>query len=201
MAHGTCMADACERPVGCRGYCMPCYRRLRKDGTLPKLPELPPLRERFMDAIRVTASDCWEWQAARNDLGYGHLWMGDGKFAYAHRFSYEKHVGPIPEGYDLDHLCRNPPCCNPDHLEPVTHAENLHRSPTPSFAAYRDGRCMRNHKMSGDNLYIFPDGKRRGCRACGRIRDKRRRRDSGAKRPGDRGVAVGRRTPEPLLLW
>lgn len=69
---------------------------------------------------------CWEWQRSKNPKGYGNLTI-DGERWPAHRWYYTQHVGPIPEGMQLDHLCRNPSCVNPDHLEPVTHAQNLHR--------------------------------------------------------------------------
>jgi hypothetical protein len=69
---------------------------------------------------------CWEWQRARDPLGYGRL-RANGGTVLAHRFVYEEQRGPIPENLSLDHLSRNPSCVNPDHLEPVTHAENLRR--------------------------------------------------------------------------
>jgi len=58
--------------------------------------------------------------------GYGHLTIRNQQIL-AHRFIYEKFKGPIPEGLTLDHSCRNPICVNPDHMEPVTHAENCRR--------------------------------------------------------------------------
>lgn len=69
---------------------------------------------------------CWEWRLARYASGYG-LIQRLGKTLAAHRFYYELHKGPIPSNYDLDHLCRNPPCVRPAHLEPVTRAENVRR--------------------------------------------------------------------------
>ena len=65
---------------------------------------------------------CWEWDACLNDAGYG--LKGHHR---AHRLMYEKHKGPIPEGLQIDHICRNRKCINPDHLEAVTHAENGRR--------------------------------------------------------------------------
>jgi len=61
---------------------------------------------------------CWVWTGALAN-GYGHLTV-DGKNTPSHRFAYELHHGPIPEGMHIDHLCRNRACCNPEHLEPVS---------------------------------------------------------------------------------
>lgn len=72
-----------------------------------------------------TPTNCWIWQGAKNKLGYGYLYA-DG-CNYAHRYHYLKKRGPIPEGFELDHLCRVPACVNPDHLEPVTTAINQQR--------------------------------------------------------------------------
>jgi hypothetical protein len=70
---------------------------------------------------------CWEWKAYRDSDGYARLCVA-GKPVYAHRFAYNHWVGDIPDGFQLDHLCHNPGCVNPHHLEPVTHAENMRRS-------------------------------------------------------------------------
>lgn len=69
---------------------------------------------------------CWVWRGGRMPFGYGSVWL-DGRTRLAHRVFYERLVGPIPDGLQLDHLCRNPPCVNPAHLEPVTHTENSRR--------------------------------------------------------------------------
>ena len=80
---------------------------------------------------KVDASgDCWLWTGYITPLGYGTLTVRRlGRGFKAHRLVYELLVGPIPVGLELDHLCRNTRCVNPDHLEPVTHAENMRRSP------------------------------------------------------------------------
>lgn len=69
---------------------------------------------------------CWVWLKSRSELGYGRM-NRRGTVYYAHRVYYERHKGPIPKGLCIDHLCRNPPCVNPDHLEAVTNAENCRR--------------------------------------------------------------------------
>ncbi len=77
-------------------------------------------------------SGCWLWLGELNSAGYGRISQGNNKIgkrvrSLAHRVSYELAKGPVPEGFDLDHLCRVPCCINPDHLEPVTRSENNRR--------------------------------------------------------------------------
>jgi hypothetical protein len=81
---------------------------------------------RFWSYVTKTEG-CWEWKGAKDGDGYGHLGVA-GSVVGAHRYAYELLVGPIPEGLHLDHLCRNRPCVNPDHLEPVTQAVNVGRA-------------------------------------------------------------------------
>jgi hypothetical protein len=69
---------------------------------------------------------CWVWTRARDANGYGALGR-NGKTLSAHRFVYEQLIGPVPDALELDHLCCNPACVNPDHLEPVTHRTNMER--------------------------------------------------------------------------
>lgn len=80
----------------------------------------------FLRRIRVEPSGCWTWTASKNRDGYGSVQWG-GLLRRAHRVSYALFVGAIREGYVLDHLCRNPACVNPDHLEQVTHTVNVRR--------------------------------------------------------------------------
>src|SRR5262245_2571494 len=81
---------------------------------------------RFWAQVVVTQDGCWLWTGGTTSAGYGRFEYGDGKQP-AHRIAYEALVGPIPDGLELDNVCRNPRCVRPDHLEPVTHLENMLR--------------------------------------------------------------------------
>lgn len=130
------------------------------------------LDQRFLNKFDVDErSGCWEWFAATDAGGYGFYWL-NGAMRRAHRVAYEALVGTIPDGLQLDHLCRNRRCVNPEHLEPVTGRENTSRS--HQFRAIRIV-CPRGHSLSGDNLYVAPKNGRRGCRVC-RLQQSRDRR-------------------------
>lgn len=122
-----------------------------------KRHELDRLLERTkLGPVHPTLGACWTWHGVRNRDGYGR--MGKAQDPYTHRLGYKLIVGPIPADREIHHRCRNRACWNPAHLELVTHATNMQLT-------YR-ATCWRGHPMSGDNLYVFPDGRRRHCRAC-----------------------------------
>lgn len=122
--------------------------------------------ERFWSKVIKHEGGCWLWQSATR-YGYGVFSLGrrSGKRIMAHRYSYLTLVGEIPNGLQLDHLCRVRNCVNPAHLEPVTPKENVLRGEGPSALQSRRMDCIHGHPLSGDNLYITPKGKRR-CKTC-----------------------------------
>jgi len=89
---------------------------------MPRWPVRTP-EENFWEKVDKS-KECWEWQAARDKDGYG-FFHHHGKMGKAHRFSWEMHNGPIPEGLQVLHKCDNPRCIRPDHLFVGTNIENV----------------------------------------------------------------------------
>jgi hypothetical protein len=115
----------------------------------------PPPRE--VPVIRaVDPGDCVLWHGCRDRDGYGAKWVG-GRRVMVHRWAYEQAHGLVPPGLQIDHLCRNRACYNPDHLEPVTVRENNRRKWLEE--------CRRGHAFSPENTLWEKDGRRK-CRSC-----------------------------------
>lgn len=117
--------------------------------------------------IKIGNGGCWRWKGAivgGENGGYGQFRVGDRRIV-AHRVAYELLVGPIPEGLELDHLCRNRWCVNPAHLEPVTHLENMRRAPRWQDKNIKT-HCIRGHEYTPENTYVNKKTGARRCRMC-----------------------------------
>lgn len=131
---------------------------------------------------------CWEWNGWHNTKGYAcmavNLHDGCGqKKKFAHRVVYELLIGPIPEGKQLDHLCRNRGCVNPWHLEPVTCKENLMRGETHAARNVAKTHCPHDHEYTPENTIIRKSDGSRKCRECNKIACRAyERRNPGRKR-------------------
>lgn len=126
MAHlvsEKCGTEGCALPSSSRGLCNRHYARQRRYGDVHAGGDIRShdLRERYaLGVIQGSEGECWGWRRKVNNHGYGRV--GD---LYAHRVSYEIHVGPIPAGLQVLHRCDNPPCSNPSHLFLGTVTDNM----------------------------------------------------------------------------
>ncbi|MDP8961530.1 MAG: HNH endonuclease [Actinomycetota bacterium] len=135
-ATASCAVESCGRPICHRGLCTTHYTRWKRYGDPTytryddpdyKIPRTKrPEAERFWEKVDFEGL-CWEWLGGKDTWGYGTFTDEERRSIGAHRWAYQALVGPIPDGLTLDHLCCNPSCVNPAHLEPVTASENLSR--------------------------------------------------------------------------
>lgn len=175
MSARVCTAKGCSAPRHGRGLCRKHYQRLMKTGSTAP-PVGSTLRGRLLSNLVVDLnaprlidnSACWLWTRYRDEDGYGHI-ARNGRAPGVHIVAWELFRGPVPDGLELDHLCRVRHCANPDHLEPVTRAENVGRTPLHAFAlanAAKD-KCDSGHEFTEANTYTKRNGSRE-CRACRR---------------------------------
>lgn len=160
----VCTIPDCKTVHIARGFCGKHYMDRKRAGLLQSKPPVRSM-EGFLSRVNKTKS-CWEWTGyVCPSTGYGD--SGEP----AHRIAYKLFKGDIPEGLEIDHLCRNRGCVNPDHLEAVTRHENQMRSNSVSGINHRKTHCINGHKFNKLNTYIRQRPNRnpeRDCRTCRR---------------------------------
>lgn len=136
-----------------------------------KVLKLPPPVDVPSDAPSWKHFPCWLWTGAKITSGYGSFGVSTKNWMRAHRYAFEVSRGPIPPGLQLDHLCRNRACVNPDHLDPVNNRENTLRGLGPILAAQRQlvkTHCPQGHPYDEANTYHCKKKLNRMCKACHR---------------------------------
>jgi hypothetical protein len=130
--------------------------------------KLVPDVERFASKLTFDAGTCcWLWRGKLDKDGYGQQFKvgsrtdNSRRMVRPHRFIFTELLEPIPEGLVIDHLCRNRACQNPFHMEPVTPRVNTQRG-----ARANATHCKHGHLLSGDNLYVYAQGRKRACKTC-----------------------------------
>lgn len=131
--------------------------------------------EKLRDYVAIDqATGCHNWQKYVQTNGYGQICVGGrGNSKLVHRVAYEIAKGPIPPDYQIDHLCKNTRCVNPEHLEAVTQRVNALRSNSPASLNARKTHCPREHPYVVGNMRRRPDGSR-VCLECERVSARRR---------------------------
>src|ERR1700676_5168759 len=122
------------------------------------------IEQRFWNKVNKTDT-CWLWTGSKGQWVHGQFWNGK-RLINAHRISYEWNVGKIPAGLTIDHICRNPPCVNPSHLQAITMRDNILLG-----SKAQNTHCPKNHPFEGHNVIWVKTS--RMCRICKQDKDRR----------------------------
>lgn len=191
MSSRVCFIDGCDGGSAARGMCHSHYERWRRSGGVriggplfrrgdvlgrfwAKVDKDGPLPGD--ETLAAGLGPCWIWTASQHGKGYGSTTY-QGRLLSAHRASFVIHGGVLIDGMDIDHLCRVRLCVNPEHLEQVTHAENIKRGDT-GITWRSKTHCLRGHPFDDENTHWFTTargGSGRSCRACARERTRQSR--------------------------
>ena len=166
MTNRTCSIEGCYGTISGRGWCNKHYLRWQNHGSA----DYEPLTGISFFWSRTTKTEsCWLWTGTKTSGGYGRILRGS-KEMYAHRYSYEHFIGPIPDGLVIDHLCRVRHCVNPSHLEVVTLGENTRRGVgIGNGARFQKNKthCPKGHPYDAENTYHYKSA--RSCKTCRRM--------------------------------
>lgn len=169
---GVCSVGDCGSAVYAKGMCRLHRDRVKATGS-PDAPELIDNLSNYW----IVETGCWIWLGNVGTNGYGRTSTAVHGATSAHRAMFIEHNGALPRGVILDHLCRQPTCVNPDHLDPVSHRENIARGAS-SWKLTETCRSGRHDITNPENVYTHPGGAtagKRQCRPC-RLESQRRAR-------------------------
>lgn len=168
-----CSVDGCDRPVYGRGLCNMHWQRHKRHGTTESLTPMrgKPVEERFWRLVDKT-DDCWLWKGTKYE-GYGRFPFRSATWG-AHRVAYTLVVGEIPEGLTLDHSCNTPSCVRPDHLEPMSLADNVMRGNGACVQNLNKVLCKHGHEFTRIKTTSRGSGTCRVCDTCQKLRDDQR---------------------------
>jgi HNH endonuclease len=181
-----CAVVGCPRKVHVRGYCGRHAWRFYKYGDPlgggPERIEGDDVARFWSKVDKPSLYSCWEYTGYLMSYGHGQFKVTVGPYdtvnVLAHVYAWNLAKGEVPAGKELDHLCRNPCCVNTDHLEPVTHQENVRRGKAGQHMkdkAAAATHCSRGHEWNEANTYIDPKRGRRSCKACAKFREEGRK--------------------------
>ncbi|MFF1916144.1 HNH endonuclease signature motif containing protein [Streptomyces sp. NPDC058239] len=182
MTDRICAASGCMKTIHARGLCGPHYNRWKRSRDVQAEPLLNlsgDIEERFWARVDKTDSGCWLWVSSSRAGNYGDFHFAGVRYR-AHVWAYERFVGPVPKGLQLDHLCHTNDsscaggveclhrrCVNPAHLEPVTARENILRGNSIHAANAAKTHCVKGHPFDAANTHVKSRGNR-VCRTCQR---------------------------------